>query len=464
MSAASPTINVVVPRSTAEAWAHPKSGLRDDERALVKTAKDNQSGPTVTLVVPKSWADRSDKLGQAAQLCVSLQAHGGKSTFGAAAQPPAPAPKPIDPPSVPTAAELKNPKSEKSMPANFVDYNTRMRTGAMHNQWHTTRDFGEIIGELTQTTGPAVLAAWQALRNATPRQGLPAPTPPAGSPPKTLEQTAFVNAMTAFVAANKGSKDQGVQDVLSTWAQVQKNNWPIPEKQEGDPGNGLDFLAMHHVMFSDWKENFANDPVVTTALRGWSHFAAPVAWPYDKTDTAVTEGVPQAQVAVTLCNELLDLDPNDATAVGKFFDDYKNVTNVARENVTLDQFGLWFQSPAGGYSNSGLHDFEHNEYEVPNSPVEMDSFTKNVNNPNFLGLHGTTDAMFVKMAALLNVPFSTLQAEFDEQAKQMNMQPIVSSSPMDMSSMPMSEPADTGPLTVAERLLKEKGRMAPPRH
>jgi hypothetical protein len=327
----------------------------------------------------------------------------------------------IPAPPFPTPQQLKS-KTEPgaAMPAEAVAYVKKMMMGDMHARWHTTRDFKFTMAELP-ASAPAssptgqLNAAWNALRAA--GQGLPAPKPQKGDPPLTPQQQAFVTAMNAFCAANPKSKDSATQDVVQTWQEVQKQNWPIPAREEGDPGNGLDFLAMHHDMIGDMKKHCANDPVAMAALNGWAQLPTPQPWPYDPKDS--TAGVAKATTAVNLLNEMMAT--SDPGSITKFKTDFKQVTGLDFDNTSPDQYGLWIQSSAGGLPNSGIHNWMHNQYEVPGSPIEMDSFNQNVQNQHFWGLHGFIEGSFMKFLELRNIPLSTLQPVFDEQEKEMGM-------------------------------------------
>jgi hypothetical protein len=324
------------------------------------------------------------------------------------------------PPAFPTTDIVNGTVPETSMPPNVVSYVKAQLLGEQHARWHTTRDFLFTMQELSQVTpatGGDVLKAWDDLRAA--HLGLPAPNPPPGTPvdPK---QTAFITAMKAFVAANANSTDPSIQDVVNTWNQIQSENWSIPARQEGDPGNGLDFLTMHHEMILTMKNTFAQDPAVTAILKGWREYPTPAPWPYDAKTSA--PGVAKATTAANLMNEMLAADT--PSLVAKFKTDFKTVTGLDFDSATPDQFGQWIQSSAAGLPHSGLHNWMHNQYEVPNSSVEMDSFVLNVQNPHFWGLHGTIDNCFMKFLSLrgISVNDPAIKADLAEQAAEMGMQ------------------------------------------
>jgi hypothetical protein len=339
----------------------------------------------------------------------------------------------------------------------------------MHARWHTTRDFAFTLQELDKNSADpktkAVLTTWQALRAA--KLGVPAAKAAAGTTvdPK---QEAFLDAMNAFAAANAKSKDDNIGDVVSTWQQIQKQKWPIPAREEGDPGNGLDFLAMHHEMVlmmknmlaSATKKMSAADQQTMRALDGWTHFPAPAPWPYDAADS--TGGVANATKAVNLMNSMLTVDAKNTAAVADFKKQFQSVTGVAFDSASPDQLGAWLQSSAAGMPNSGVHNWMHNEYEVPNSPTEMDSFVVNVQNPHFWGLHGTIDAAFLKFLSLrgMSVDSPDVKTALAEQAAEMGMevqpehgQPMPMPMPMMMPMKDVHE-VDAGKLASDDEMSK----------
>jgi len=174
---------------------------------------------------------------------------------------------------------------------------------------------------------------------------------------------------------------------------------------------------MHHDMIGDMKKHCAKDPVAMAALNGWAQLPTPQPWPYDPKDSAA--GVAKATTAVNLLNEMMAT--SDPASITKFKADFKQVTGLDFDKTSPDQYGLWIQSSAAGLPNSGIHNWMHNQYEVPGSPIEMDSFTQNVENQHFWGLHGFIEGSFMKFLALRNIPLSTLQPAFDEQNKEMDM-------------------------------------------
>jgi len=387
------------------------------------------------------WAPRSNG---------DLQAQRGRATGQAQAA------SLISPPPFPTAQELKSKKEPSAaMPAEAVTYVRKMMMGDMHARWHTTRDFRFTMEELPANAAPdspagKLSAAWKALRDA--GQGLPAPKPPKNAPPLTPQQKAFTDAMNAFATANAKSKDGNTKDIVQTWKEVQKQNWPIPARQEGDPGNGLDFLAMHHDMIGDMKKQCANDPVAMSALNGWAQLPAPAPWPYDPNDSK--DGVAKATTAVNLLNEMTSA--SDPASISKFKTDFKQVTGLEFDKTTPDQFGLWIQSSAAGLPNSGIHNWMHNQYEVPGSPVEMDSFNKNVENQHFWGLHGFIENSFMKFLSLRNIPVDSLKPAFDEQNKEMDMGPM----PMGgMKGASMPDPDLQAVIQRAQAGVRDRGLM-----
>jgi hypothetical protein len=174
---------------------------------------------------------------------------------------------------------------------------------------------------------------------------------------------------------------------------------------------------MHHDMIGEMKKQCASDPVAMSALNGWAQLPTPAPWPYDPNSSK--PGVAKATTAVKLLNDMTSA--SDPASVTNFKAEWKQVTGLDFDKTTPDQFGLWLQSSAGGIPNSGIHNWMHNQYEVPSSPVEMDSFNKNVENQHFWGLHGFIENSFMKFLSLRNIPVDSLKPAFDEQNKEMGM-------------------------------------------
>lgn len=147
-------------------------------------------------------------------------------------------------------------------------------------------------------------------------------------------------------------------------------------RQEGTPGNGLDFLAMHRVMIEDLRRQF---PAHAAYFTGWTQV------PIDPAD--LNDPKPQNDYA-------LAFDPNKLEAIqildhdiGGFKDD--------------DELGLFIQtrlrpSPTeprrtSGDLRCGLHNYLHSRFASQGSGIDMERFDENFKNQRFWRLHGWID-------------------------------------------------------------------------
>lgn len=153
--------------------------------------------------------------------------------------------------------------------------------------------------------------------------------------------------------------------------------------QEGQPGNGEDFLFMHRAMLQLLAANF---PGVFHFLRGW---ATP---PQDGQD--VDDPVPADPPAPTPNLAKGPFHPKMSEAI-------KRIEARDREFATEDEFGLFIQTfmrPVRGdpFARSadeatGIHNYLHNRFSDGDSPINLGDPNVNIFNERFWRLHGWID-------------------------------------------------------------------------
>lgn len=159
------------------------------------------------------------------------------------------------------------------------------------------------------------------------------------------------------------------------WVQMQGGSRAT--RQEGEPGNGLDFLAMHRVMIRQLKEQF---PASAALFDGWTR---PPTDPDDPRDPMPQNGGPRpfSQNMLTAINRL-------HTQIDGFESD--------------DDLGLYIETrlrPRPGQPQAlsndpttGIHNYLHGRFTDESSEIDMGNPMVNINNRQFWRLHGWIDA------------------------------------------------------------------------
>jgi hypothetical protein len=160
------------------------------------------------------------------------------------------------------------------------------------------------------------------------------------------------------------------------WAQQQ--GWRRVEPQEGQPGNGFEFLAMHRGMLELLREQFK------------AHAALFAGWPTPPQDPAdPNDPVPGGGVA--------PFDPDMARAIQRV---EKNPQSFRDD----DAFGLYLETryrptadnPFAQDSDpsTGVHNYVHQRFQDLASPVNMGNPQVNLGNQRFWRLHGWIDRVW----------------------------------------------------------------------
>lgn len=180
-----------------------------------------------------------------------------------------------------------------------------------------------------------------------------------------------------YIANNTNNADR--------FAYVQKMNWTRAPVQEGEPGSGLDFLAMHRAMLGTLRDRF---PAHADLFKGWA--------------TIPTEATADDPLAA----------PN-AVAASAFWDTMKTAISRLETNLgsfaTEDELGLYIetqhrptaQDPLARATDktTGVHTYVHVRFDDPRSPIRMQRFSRNVESQTFFRLHGWVDRLWTQWRA-----------------------------------------------------------------
>jgi hypothetical protein len=160
--------------------------------------------------------------------------------------------------------------------------------------------------------------------------------------------------------------------------------WSRAAIQEGQPGNGLQFLAMHRVMFRQLKAQFPQ--YVDTTFKGWASV------PTDPSDPLNT--LPNGDTT-PFSADMSTAIANLTTNPGMFdSDDAWGVYLETTVRPTADDPNA--QSPD---TTTGLHNYLHNRFSDDSSPITMGDPSVNMGNKMFWKLHGWIDEQWTNFRA-----------------------------------------------------------------
>lgn len=167
------------------------------------------------------------------------------------------------------------------------------------------------------------------------------------------------------------------------YAYAVKANWGPAERQEGVPGAGLDFLAMHRAMVVTLRDKF---PQQAHLFEGWATV------PFASTDqdplpTAADGGAPGPfYVGMKQAIMRVETDPMSFSTddeLGTFIETRHRPIDGKPFNQTQDL-------------TTGLHAFIHTRYDDPRSPIHMELFNRNIENETFFKFHGWIDRIWTQ--------------------------------------------------------------------
>lgn len=150
---------------------------------------------------------------------------------------------------------------------------------------------------------------------------------------------------------------------------AQRQGWQRASRQEGDAGNGVEFLAMHRAMIELLIEV---DASARPALAGWT------APPTDPNDAA--DPLPGGAT-----------DPFDADMLSAL----DRLQNHLDSFKSEDELGLYIETSFGASDPSaGVHNYLHRRFQDPTSPIDIGNPSLSLANPRFWRLHGWIDRVW----------------------------------------------------------------------
>lgn len=213
-----------------------------------------------------------------------------------------------------------------------------------------------------------------------------APSPPPAPPPDALPAS-LVDYMQLHAWGGMHLEWHSVRrwDLLPPAAveYAQRQGWSRAPRQEGEAGNGVEFLAMHRAMLEVLVQQA---PDARAYFTGW---AAPPTDPHDARD-------PLPHGALTA------FDPDMLAALDRV---EHHLDGFASE----DELGLYLETamrPTTGHPearaadrSTGVHNYLHNRFQDPQSPIDMGNPQVNLLNPRFWRLHGWIDHVWAAYRA-----------------------------------------------------------------
>ena len=176
--------------------------------------------------------------------------------------------------------------------------------------------------------------------------------------------------------------------------------------QEGDPGNGIEFLTMHRAMIEHLRERWGTEPV-TNDPDGRKTFSAVLdGW---KTDAEVIAGLEKVhgdvatfKAGLAKINDFASFKTEDD--FGNFIQTTLRLSGQVDENDTAKRFYDRDQTPG-----AGLHNWLHGQFQDPSSPIDVGNPQTNLSNIMFWRIHGWIEAKWKAFEAVhVRTPFEMM--------------------------------------------------------
>lgn len=191
------------------------------------------------------------------------------------------------------------------------------------------------------------------------------------------------------------------------------------DRQEGTPGNGLDFLAMHRNMIRALMHYF---PRYEGLWHGWNVVPIDPDNPPDPTDQ------------VPLGSRPRPFDPNRLKALdrlAKYLGDFKDDDDLGLYIETRNRPLPCKPKHMSPDPSTGIHNYLHSRFSVPvngcdpDQSVSMANFLGNIKNQRFWRLHGWIDQQWSRFRKLkgLGEDDPKYQAALKDQAVPMDDMP-----------------------------------------
>ena len=170
-----------------------------------------------------------------------------------------------------------------------------------------------------------------------------------------------------------------------------------PDLQEGDPGNGVEFLTMHRAMIEHLKERWGDEPV-TNDPEGRTTFSAVLdGW---TTDAQLIAGLEKAGGDVARFKAgLAKLNNFASFASEDEFGNFLQTTLRLSGEVDPNDTSLRFYS-RDTTVGAGVHNWLHGQFQDPSSPIDVGNPQTNLSNIMFWRIHGWIEAKWKQFEAV----------------------------------------------------------------
>lgn len=187
--------------------------------------------------------------------------------------------------------------------------------------------------------------------------------------------------------------------------------------QEGDPGNGLEFLAMHRAMIHHLRDRWGSE-VVTNDPDGRGTFSEVLdGWKTDDDVIAALEkrggDVAKFKAGLAKLNDFASFASEDE--FGNFLQTTLRLTGEVDPNDSAIRMYTRDMTPGAGF-----HNWLHGQFQDGSSPIDVGNPQTNLSNIMFWRIHGWIEA---KWKAFEGVHHRTTRemAEYDEQLERFSL-------------------------------------------
>ena len=170
-----------------------------------------------------------------------------------------------------------------------------------------------------------------------------------------------------------------------------------PDLQEGDPGNGVEFLTMHRAMIEHLKERWGDEPVANDP-DGRTTFSA-VLDGY-MTDAQMVAGLEKVQGDVTKFKAALaKINDFASFATEDEFGNFLQTTLRLSGQVDPNDSSIRFYERDMAVG-AGIHNWLHGQFQDPASPIDVGNPQTNLSNIMFWRIHGWIEAKWKQFEAV----------------------------------------------------------------
>lgn len=165
------------------------------------------------------------------------------------------------------------------------------------------------------------------------------------------------------------------------FAYVKKMGWTRAAIQEGAPGSGFDFLAMHRAMLGTLRDRFPE------------HAALFAGWPTIPTQPTADDPLPpgvDGGAPPPFWSSMVGAISRCETDLGTFATEDDLGRYIETQHRPTDTDPLARSTEPG----AGLHTYVHVRFDDARSPIRMQRFSRNIENQTFFRLHGWIDRVW----------------------------------------------------------------------